>query len=97
MELIMTSLLLMCSSVIPHTVARSEFVTLQSYSLHTSTTELQLYGLSLHRVTLLVACATGSVSGRIFLGELFSPKTSPKFFFNYLVHTVCILFTLHTF
>lgn len=50
----MMLLLLLCNPVDPHTVARSQFITLGSYSLHTTTTELQLYHPSLDCITLLV-------------------------------------------
>lgn len=51
----MMSLLLLCNPVVPHTVARSKFIALDklipypslSCSLHTTTTEFQLYHPSL--------------------------------------------------
>lgn len=97
-QLIMTSQLLMCSSVIPHTVARSEFIFLKSYSLHTTATGLQLYHPSLCHVTLLgigVQYEPSLDAG--FWGNFSLPKILPNSPFNYLVHTVCTLFTLHTF
>lgn len=57
---IMTSLLLLCNPVAPHTVARSKFITLASYSFHTTATELQFYHSSLDCITLLV------IWGRLF-------------------------------
>lgn len=84
----MTSLLLLCNPVIPHSVARSRFITLRSYSLHTTATELQLCHPSLDCITVLVIRVRYNLSlDGFFEGDFF-----PKFPFSYVVSTVCMLF-----
>lgn len=86
----MTSLLLLCNPVIPHTVARSKFIIPRSYSLHTTATELQLYYPSLDCVTLLVVRVQYNPSLDGFFWGRFFPQIPLQLCSFHCLHVVYV-------